>query len=69
MKPVTFAAACSLALALTLAATLPQAQTAPTSSAPTLEQIFRAELPIGRARAMRAGEAMQEAERHNANLM
>lgn len=43
MKPVTFAAACSLALALTLAATMPQAQTAPATAAPSLEQIFRAE--------------------------
>lgn len=45
MKPVTFAAAGSLALALAFAALTPlQAQTAPAAAAvPTLEQIFRAQ--------------------------
>ena len=45
MKPVTFAAAGSLALVLALAAVAPlQAQTAPAAKpVPTLEQIFRAE--------------------------
>ncbi len=43
MKPVTFAAVSSLALALALSAAVPlQAQTAP-AAVPTLEQIFRAE--------------------------
>lgn len=42
MKPVTFAAVSSLALALALSAAVPlQAQTAP-AAVPTLEQIFRA---------------------------
>ena len=46
MKPVTFAAVSSLALALALSAAVPlQAQTAatPAATVPTLEQIFRAE--------------------------
>ena len=44
MKPVTFAAMSSLALALAFSAAAPlQAQTAATAAVPTLEQIFRAE--------------------------
>ena len=44
MKPVTFAAASSLALALALSTAAPlQAQTAPAATVPSLEQIFRAQ--------------------------
>lgn len=44
MKPVTFAATCSLALVLAVSAAAPlHAQTAAAKPVPTLEQIFRAE--------------------------